>query len=137
MPPDISQTASFPLPEHTILEQQTPRHPVCQPPVVRYHHERWNGTGYPEGLQGQGIPLSARIVAVADSFDAMTTQRIYQDPISGEEAISWIRTDGGSSFDPEVVLAFIQAYDAGEVEPPVTSREPSGKRSAVAVTLHT
>ncbi len=106
-------------------------------PTARSHHERWNGTGYPDALAGQQIPLSARIVAVADSFDAMTTQRVYQDPISGEEALSWIRSESGKGFDPEVVAAFIQAYDDGEVVPPPVLREAPWGTATVSANLHT
>lgn len=106
-------------------------------PTARFHHERWNGSGYPEGLDGYGIPLSARIVAVADSFDAMTTQRVYQEPMSAAEAIAWIRAEGGRSFDPEVVSSFIRAYDAGKVEAPLASRETVGRKASLSSTLHT
>ena len=71
------------------------------------HHERWDGTGYPQGLAGEAIPVSARLMAVADVFDALTTKRVYKDAISCEEAADIIEADSGSHFDPNVVHAFI------------------------------
>jgi len=76
--------------------------------VVRHHHERWDGTGYPDGLEGEGIPLVARIFAVCDAFDAMTTARPYRAARSYEEALTELRTCAGTHFDPEVVAAFAQ-----------------------------
>jgi len=70
---------------------------------IKYHHERWDGSGYPEGLKGKNIPLSARIIAVADSFDAMTSDRIYRRGMSREEAIKELRRLSGEKYDPEVV----------------------------------
>jgi putative two-component system response regulator len=84
-------------------------------PVVRYHHERWDGTGYPEGLAGEGIPLAARIVAVADGFDAMTTARPYSPARSLEQAFQEILACAGSWYDPRVVEAFCRAWEAGRI----------------------
>jgi putative nucleotidyltransferase with HDIG domain len=74
--------------------------------VIRYHQERWDGSGYPIGLRGKDIPLVARIFAVTDAFDALTTERPYREKISEEEAISYLREQAGILFDPEVVTAF-------------------------------
>jgi putative two-component system response regulator len=75
--------------------------------VIRYHHERWNGKGYPYGLEGDAIPLSARIFAVADVFDALTSLRPYRERIyTLEEAVEMIRGERGEHFDPEVVDVF-------------------------------
>ena len=71
--------------------------------VVRGHHERWNGNGYPDRLRGEAIPLPARIAAVADVFDALTTNRIYKEAESPKNAISIIVGDAGDHFDPIVV----------------------------------
>jgi putative two-component system response regulator len=76
-------------------------------PIVRHHHERWDGRGYPDGLAGDTIPLGARIVAVADAFDAMTTQRPYNRALSFDEAIERLCGGAGSYWDPQVVRAFV------------------------------
>ncbi len=75
-----------------------------------YHHERWDGGGYPEGLKGKDIPLVARIVAVADSYEAMTAERPYRKPSTPEEALEDIRRNIGTRYDPEVVQAFVRAW---------------------------
>jgi diguanylate cyclase (GGDEF)-like protein/putative nucleotidyltransferase with HDIG domain len=74
---------------------------------VRHHHERWDGTGYPDGLAGEGIPLGARIIFVADAFDSMTSSRVYSRPLTEREALGEIEHGSGSQFDPEVVQAFL------------------------------
>lgn len=79
--------------------------------VVRSHHERWDGKGYPEGLTGEVIPLSARIVAVADALDAMTTSRYYRPRLTPDEACQEVLLCSGSQFDPSVVKAFEHAWD--------------------------
>ncbi|QJW44841.1 HD-GYP domain-containing protein [bacterium BFN5] len=75
--------------------------------IVRFHHERFDGNGYPDGLKGHKIPLGARIVAVADSYDAMTTPRIYRHCFTPLEAIQEIKRCQGTQFDPAVVECFI------------------------------
>jgi diguanylate cyclase (GGDEF)-like protein/PAS domain S-box-containing protein/putative nucleotidyltransferase with HDIG domain len=72
------------------------------------HHERWDGQGYPQKLSGYNIPLEARILAVADAYDAMTSERSYRAPMSKEEAINELKKNAGSQFDPEIVKAFIK-----------------------------
>ncbi len=79
--------------------------------MAHYHHEKWNGKGYPEGLSGEDIPLSARIMAVADVFDALVSRRCYKPPFSFEEAMNIIKKDSGTHFDPNVVKAFTDAED--------------------------
>jgi ribonuclease P protein subunit RPR2 len=74
--------------------------------VVRSHHERWDGAGYPDGLAGGDIPLGARIFAVADALDAMTSDRPYRDALSWDEATDEILSQNGAQFDPQVVRAF-------------------------------
>jgi len=84
-------------------------------PAIRWHHEAWNGRGYPDGLRGEQIPLFARIVAVADTFDAITTNRPYQQAYSLTFAVETITRLTGSRFDAKVVTAFLRAFEAGEV----------------------
>ncbi|MDQ3850512.1 MAG: HD domain-containing protein [Actinomycetota bacterium] len=79
--------------------------------VIRSHHERWDGAGYPDGLAGDKIPLSARIFAVADTLDALTTHRPYRLPSTLAEARTRIEGDRGTHFDPEVIDAFSQMPD--------------------------
>ncbi len=76
--------------------------------IVKYHHERWDGTGYPEGLKGEEIPISARIFALVDAFDAITSARVYKEATSIERAREIIAEDAGKHFDPHVVDAFLQ-----------------------------
>lgn len=84
-------------------------------PVIRWHHENWNGRGYPDGLKGEEIPLSARIVAVADTFDAVTTNRPYQQAFTLEFAVETITKLTGQRFDAKVTTAFLNAYEHGEI----------------------
>lgn len=77
-------------------------------PMIRHHHERFDGNGYPEGLAGQDIPLSARVLTIVDSFDAMTTNRPYQKSKTIPEAIEELRRCAGTQFDPELVEPFIE-----------------------------
>lgn len=79
--------------------------------IAYYHHEAWNGNGYPEGLAGESIPLSARIVALADVYDALTTKRVYKDAYSHEKAVDIIMEEKGKKFDPEIVDAFAANLD--------------------------
>jgi putative two-component system response regulator len=74
--------------------------------IANYHHEHWDGSGYPEGLSGESIPLSGRLMALADVFDALISKRVYKPAFSYDEAIRIIREGSGSHFDPAVVEAF-------------------------------
>jgi len=78
--------------------------------VVRHHHERFDGRGYPEGLQGEEIPLLARIFAVVDAYDAMTSHRPYRRALDPEEALAEIAREAGRQFDPRVVSAFLRVF---------------------------
>ena len=80
---------------------------------VLYHHERWDGTGYPEGLKGGNIPLDARIMAIADAFAAMTSARPYRDSFCNDEVIKRLRQGAGKQFDPKLVEVFISIVEAG------------------------
>ena len=79
--------------------------------IARHHHERFDGSGYPDGLAGEDIPLCARIVAVADVFDALTTQRIYKRPVEPLVAKAMIESESGKHFDPAMVAAFLLCFD--------------------------
>ena len=79
--------------------------------LALYHHEKWNGKGYPTGLAGEDIPLSARVMAVADVFDALVSRRSYKEPFTIEKALDIIRQDAGSHFDPLVAQAFLDAEE--------------------------
>jgi HD-GYP domain-containing protein (c-di-GMP phosphodiesterase class II) len=84
-------------------------------PGVKYHHEQVNGKGYPDGLMGEDIPPLARIVAVADTYDALTTDRPYRKAMGKEAAIEEVKRCSGTQLDKKVVEAFIQAYEKGEI----------------------
>lgn len=86
-------------------------HPYADIPLMaRYHHERMDGNGYPDGLKGDEIPTGARIVTLADSFDAMTTDRPYRKKLPLEDVLEDFRTNTGTQFDPQVVSAFCRAF---------------------------
>jgi putative two-component system response regulator len=84
-------------------------------PIIRSHHEYWDGSGYPDHLAGTDIPLSARIVVVADAFDAMTTDRTYQPAKTREEALAEIIENSGTKYDPAIVEVLRKSWDAGLV----------------------
>jgi HD-GYP domain-containing protein (c-di-GMP phosphodiesterase class II) len=79
--------------------------------LIRHHHERFDGSGYPDGLSGEAIPLSARIFSVADAFDAMTSDRPYRDSLGIERALGEIRAGSGTQFDPEIVRTFVEMIE--------------------------
>lgn len=82
-------------------------------PIVHYHHERFDGSGYPEGLAGQAIPLESRIISVADAFDTMTSETSYKPPMSIADALRELEDGTGTQFDPTVVAAFRNVVDQG------------------------
>ncbi len=83
--------------------------------MVRHHHERYDGTGYPDGLAGDEIPLEARIIAVCDAFDAITSTRIYRASRPQSVAVEILKANSGSQLDPDVVQAFLRALARGEI----------------------
>ena len=88
-------------------------------PIVRHHHERWDGSGYPDGLRGSAIPLGARIIAIGDAFDAMTNDRPYRKRMSVERAVGELLQNAGKQFDPDLVPVFVQMLE----EEPLAGRE--------------
>jgi len=81
-------------------------------PVILHHHERWDGLGYPNGLAGENIPLEARIVTVADAYDAMTSSRVYHNEETSDQALEEIISGGGTRYDRRIVEAFVNALKA-------------------------
>ena len=75
--------------------------------IAKYHHEKWDGTGYPDNLKGSEIPLCARIMAIADVFDALVSPRVYKSPMSYEEAFEIIKEGSGIHFDPIIAQEFL------------------------------
>ena len=80
-------------------------------PFIRHHHERWDGKGYPDGLQGQEIQLGARILAVADVYDALYSDRPYRDGWSQEKVVNYLQEESGTAFDPVVVQALLKTLE--------------------------
>ena len=85
-------------------------------PGMKYHHEKWGGGGYPDSLEAEAIPMQARIVAIADTFDAMTTNRPYQKAMELNYVVDKIKSFAGTRFDPRVVDAFVQAVGRGDIQ---------------------
>lgn len=82
---------------------------------VRTHHERWDGTGYPEGLSGRNIPLFGRILAVVDVFEALTSERPYREPLPAEEALAYLAEQAASHFDPQLVTLYRTLFHQGDI----------------------
>jgi HD-GYP domain-containing protein (c-di-GMP phosphodiesterase class II) len=80
-----------------------------------YHHEKWDGSGYPFGLKGEAIPLAARIFAIADMYDVSTSDHFYRKGLSKEKAMEYIKSESGKHFDHSVVGAFLQLLSKGEL----------------------
>ncbi|HLN92232.1 MAG TPA: HD domain-containing phosphohydrolase [Thermoanaerobaculia bacterium] len=106
---------SHPVKGAAIMEAIPQLHDVI--PGMKYHHERWEGGGYPDGLAGEEIPLQGRIVSVADTFDAMTTTRPYQRAMDIRFVFQRLRDLAGNRFDPSVVEALIRSYEKGDLVP--------------------
>lgn len=109
---------SHPVRSAKILEKISPLRNLI--PGIKYHHERWDGLGYPEGLKGEEIPLYARMILIADTYDAMTSTRPYRLALDKEIAFEELRKCSGTQFDSSLVEAFIRTMrkqDAGEKQP--------------------
>jgi putative nucleotidyltransferase with HDIG domain len=101
-------------------------------PIVRHHHENWDGTGYPDGLKGDAIPIGARILAVVDCFDALTSHRPYRRAVSLSETFAIIDARRGTMYDPAIVEAFHQMHETGAVSLPASC----GSNHAIVQPLH-
>jgi putative nucleotidyltransferase with HDIG domain len=84
-------------------------------PYVLYHHERWDGGGYPTGKAGRQIPVEARVLTLADAFDAMTSARPYREALGAEDALAEVERCAGTQFDPALALAFVDVWSTGVV----------------------
>jgi len=103
---EIKELKKHPEAGYRIAQSTSELMPISE--YILSHHERWDGNGYPQGLKGEEIPLIARIINVADSYDAMTSKRIYGKELSKEEAITEMRSCAGTQFDPELIEIFIE-----------------------------
>ncbi len=101
-------------------------------PIVRHHHENWNGTGYPDGLKGSDIPIGARVLSVVDCFDALTSDRPYRPRLSDTEAIRILQQRRGSMYDPLIVDTFVRVYE--ELAPAYPDEESSTAGGLSAIT---
>ncbi len=101
--------------------------------IVLCHHERWDGGGYPSGVAGEEIPAEARVLAVVDAFDAMTSDRPYRRPRTGAEAVAELERCAGSQFDPEIVQAFVSAWREHARGELPRSRGPGGASARQAI----
>jgi diguanylate cyclase (GGDEF)-like protein/putative nucleotidyltransferase with HDIG domain len=105
-PAEMEKIKTHSLVGASILEKVGFPYPVV--PTVKYHHEYWNGMGYPEGLRGTNIPLTARILAIADAYDTLRVARPYRHAVSQEEACNFVRTRAGTQFDPRLADVFLR-----------------------------
>src|SRR5437879_5159315 len=96
-------------------------------PLIRHHHEKWDGTGYPKGLKAEEIPLGSRIISVADAFEAMVADRIYRPSLGLNKALEEIKTGRGSHFDPQVVDAFLDLIATDTVHLPLPTKDQGQK----------
>ena len=105
--------------QHTVVGSEIIKDINSIPGVVigaRYHHERYDGRGYPDGLKGEEIPFIARIIAVADAFDAMTSNRIYRKHLSTEQVMSELEKGAGSQFDPAIARLLVDMLKSGAIK---------------------
>jgi putative two-component system response regulator len=100
-------------------------------PIVLGHHEKWDGSGYPHGLQGENIPIGARIVAIVDAYDAMTTDRPYRRALTRQEALRRIQTRSGIQWDPELVTLFCSLFESHTPHVPTPQQRSGLLRAAM------
>ncbi|MCX8119111.1 MAG: response regulator [Desulfobacterota bacterium] len=127
----INKKGTLSTTEWTIIKQHTKKSLELLIPLnlsstilsyIHHHHERYDGTGYPEGLAGENIPLGARIIAIADAYDSMTSERPYRKPLSGHEAKMELSKNAGTQFDPQLVTMFLEILR--EMEAVFTVHDP-------------
>ena len=94
---------------------------------MRHHHERYDGKGYPDGLKGDGIPIGARIISIADAYQAMTENRPYRNALPHDAAMAELLKESGAQFDPLVVRAFIRAMQRNGQDPKLLDITAVGK----------
>src|SRR5215469_11421351 len=112
-PEEFEKMKIHPIVGSEILDRVEFPYPVV--PIVRSHHEKWDGTGYPDGLKREAIPIGARILSAVDCFDALTSERPYRRAVSADEAMGLLREESGASFDPRVVEVLERRYKELEV----------------------
>ena len=136
-PDEFEKMKIHPIVGADIIERANFPYPVA--PIVRCHHERWNGEGYPDGLRGTAIPIGARILSAVDAFDALSTDRQYRRALPINEAIAFVQKESGQAFDPDVVSVLVQNYEelerkvkanAGRIKDIASLRITRGKPAA-------
>ncbi len=117
-PGPLSEEEFNQLKTHTVIGER-----ICRPlgqerlilEVIRNHHERYDGKGYPDGLAGEDIPIAARIMAVVDAYDALTSDRPYRSRLSQEQAVEILKQEAGKQFDPQIAMAFVSMLETGRL----------------------
>jgi len=112
---ELAQIRTHPVAGARLIEGVEDFRPAL--PYVLHHHERWDGAGYPHGLAGEEIPIEARLLGVADAFDAMTSVRSYRPALSVEQALAELQRCAGSQFDPELAETFVEGWRTGDIGP--------------------
>jgi diguanylate cyclase (GGDEF)-like protein/putative nucleotidyltransferase with HDIG domain len=130
-PEEFEKMKIHPVVGAEILERVRFPYPVA--PIVRAHHEKWDGSGYPSGLKGESIPIGARILAAVDCLDALASDRQYRRALPLEEAMKVVRAESGRAFDPRVVDALSQGYVEWERKAIITAPKPAALSTEVKI----
>ncbi len=118
-PGELAEIRAHPAAGARLIDPRGPLRDAL--PYVLYHHERWDGAGYPTGRSGPEIPEEARLLSVVDAFDAMTTTRPYRRPLPAERAVREVERCAGTQFDPALAGAFLAAWRAGAFDSPLAA----------------
>ena len=110
---ELAQIRRHPVTGARLVESFVDFEPAL--PYVLHHHERWDGEGYPHGLRGEAIPLEARVLGVADAFDAMTSLRPYRPALTVEQALAELERCAGTQFDPRLAETFVDGWRRGSI----------------------